>query len=286
MKTKRQNEKEKGRKDKPSHNISSSTNKSIMLARAMLQIAPPRCSSSLSFSLPKVSTYTPSLLKNVRNDFQTPPKGLHLLRQFSSKRFVIPKQSFQTWSVYRGPSFELPKLKEHMSSSHPIPCTILCVSPLTVLSTGVLNSRSNSLEPGGHDASQANKKMTRDANDHYTMRSHPKTKVEQIFNVHEVQDDQKVKLASVEFLEYAMQWWHKIVMDIDLNKRPTVVSWDDLKECMRTIFVPPHYRKELLLKLQRLHQGTQSVDAYFKELETTLTKVDMHEMRNLKWLYL
>jgi len=58
-------------------------------------------------------------------------------------------------------------------------------------------------------------------------------KCEQIFMVHEVQDDQKVKLASLEFLDYAMQWWHKIVMDIGLNKRPTMVSWVDLKECMR-----------------------------------------------------
>ena len=96
MKTKRGNEKEKERKDKLSHTISSSTTKSIMLTQSMLQLAPPRCPSSLSFSLPKVSTYTPSLLKNVRNDFQTPPKGFHLLRGFSSKRFFIPKQSFQT----------------------------------------------------------------------------------------------------------------------------------------------------------------------------------------------
>ena len=66
--------------------------------------------------------------------------------------------------------------------------------------------------------------------------------------MHEVQDDQKVKLASLEFLDYAMQWWHKTVMDIGLNKRPAV----DLKLCMRARFVPPHYRKELLLKLQRL----------------------------------
>ena len=29
-------------------------------------------------------------------------------------------------------------------------------------------------------------------------------KVEQIFNVHEVQEDQKVKLSSLEFLDYAM----------------------------------------------------------------------------------
>jgi len=102
-------------------------------------------------------------------------------------------------------------------------------------------------------------------------------KVEQIFNEHEVHDDQKVKLATLEFLDYAMQWWDKIVMDIGLNRRPTVVSWEDLKECMHARFVPPHYRKELLLKLQLLQQATQSVDAYFKELETTLTKIDMHE---------
>jgi len=54
-------------------------------------------------------------------------------------------------------------------------------------------------------------------------------KVEQIFNVYEVQKDQKVKLASLEFLDYAMQWRHQTVMDIGLNKRPTVVSWYDLK---------------------------------------------------------
>jgi len=70
-------------------------------------------------------------------------------------------------------------------------------------------------------------------------------KVEHIFNVHEVQDDQKVKLASLEFLDYAMQWWHKTVMDIGLNKRSAVVSWEHLKLCMRARFVPPHYRKEL-----------------------------------------
>jgi len=93
MKAKRENEKEKERNGKPSHKVSST--KSIMLTRAMLQLAPPRCPSSLSFSFPKVSTYTPSLLKNVRNAFQTPPKGFHLLRGFSSQGFVIPKQSFQ-----------------------------------------------------------------------------------------------------------------------------------------------------------------------------------------------
>jgi len=49
-------------------------------------------------------------------------------------------------------------------------------------------------------------------------------KVEKIFNVHEVQEDQRAKLASKEFLDYAMQWWHKTIMDIRLNKRSVMVS--------------------------------------------------------------
>jgi len=47
-------------------------------------------------------------------------------------------------------------------------------------------------------------------------------------------------------------------------------------------FVPPHYRKEILLKLQWIQQGKKSVDDYFKELETTLTKIDMHESEESK----
>jgi len=61
-----------------------------------------------------------------------------------------------------------------------------------------------------------------------------------------------------------------------------MVSWNDLKECMCDRFVPPHFRKNLLLKLQRLHQGTLNVDAYFKELETLLIQVDMHEKEEAK----
>jgi len=40
-------------------------------------------------------------------------------------------------------------------------------------------------------------------------------KVEQIFHVHEVLEDQRVRLASLEFLDYAMQWWHKTLWTLD-----------------------------------------------------------------------
>jgi len=61
-----------------------------------------------------------------------------------------------------------------------------------------------------------------------------------------------------------------------------VVSWYDLKACIRAQFVHPPYRKEFLLKLQRLHQGPKTVDEYFKDLETTLTKINTHDNEKLK----
>ena len=99
MKTRKDNEKAKERNDKPTHNTLST--KSLMLTRAMPQVEPPRYSSFLSFSLPKVPTATPYWIKNVNDDFYIPPNGFHLLRGFFIKNIIIPKQYFPTWSVYR-----------------------------------------------------------------------------------------------------------------------------------------------------------------------------------------
>jgi len=92
MKNKRENEKDKERKDKPGHNISPYTAKTIMLTRAGAQIAPPMCSSSLSFSLPNIPKYLKSLTKKFWDAIQTPPKGFHLLRVF--KKSFHPQTFF------------------------------------------------------------------------------------------------------------------------------------------------------------------------------------------------
>ena len=86
-----------------------------------------------------------------------------------------------------------------------------------------------------------------------------------------------MKIVALEFVDYAMKWWHSLVTDVCYNKRPPVVSWNDLIECMRFRFVPPHFRKDLMLKVQQFQQGTLSVDACFKELETLLLKVNLKE---------
>ena len=111
--------KDKERKDKTGINTSPHVVKTIMLTHTKIHFAPPRCSSSLSFSLPNDSKYLTSLIKNFRDDIQTPRKDSHLLREFSPKSHFIPKYSLQTWVVYKTHPYELPKLNQHKLASHP-----------------------------------------------------------------------------------------------------------------------------------------------------------------------
>ena len=88
-------------------------------------------------------------------------------------------------------------------------------------------------------------------------------KVDQIFNIHLVSDLEQVYLVILEFEDYAMTWWHQLCMD-NINQEPLAASWREIKHLMRAIFFPSYYRRETLLKLQRLQQGSMCVDEYYK----------------------
>jgi len=102
--------------------------------------------------------------------------------------------------------------------------------------------------------------------------------VEQIFNENHVKDQTQVDLVVLGFLKYAKIWWHKVCKNYDQG--PPVASWMDIKTLMCARFVPPFYRKELLLELQRLHQGPMCVSEYFKELESQMFRVGIKERLN------
>jgi len=93
IKNKRENEKDNERTDKPGHNISPYTAKTIMLTRAGLQTAPLRCS-FFSFSLPNKSKYLTSGTLKFWDEIQTLSKGSHLLRGFFIKKFFHPQIVF------------------------------------------------------------------------------------------------------------------------------------------------------------------------------------------------
>ena len=103
-----------------------------------------------------------SLLKKFRDDLPKPSKGSLLLRGILQIDHLFPKHSLQPWSVSSIHSCELPKLHEHKFVSHPQLRNLFSGNKLTMLFAGVLNSRMNSFQPGGHDTNQSKQQMTKD----------------------------------------------------------------------------------------------------------------------------
>ncbi|RDX88940.1 hypothetical protein CR513_29396, partial [Mucuna pruriens] len=55
------------------------------------------------------------------------------------------------------------------------------------------------------------------------------------------------------------------------------MSWRDLKNLIRKRFVPPSYARDLHNKLQRLYQGSKSVEEYHKEMKMNLIRAQIRE---------
>jgi len=80
-----------------------------------------------------------------------------------------------------------------------------------------------------------------------------KQNVYQIFSIYVVSEQEQVYLVVLEFEDYVMTWWHQLFMD-NIDKEPLATSWRDIKQLMYARFVSFYYRRETLLKLQRLQQ--------------------------------
>ncbi|XP_072084530.1 uncharacterized protein [Arachis hypogaea] len=61
------------------------------------------------------------------------------------------------------------------------------------------------------------------------------------------------------------------------NGKPPILSWEKMKKVMRQQFVPSFYYRELHQRLQRLYQGSKSVDEYHKEMEMLLIQANIKE---------
>ncbi|KAL0439529.1 UNVERIFIED_CONTAM: hypothetical protein Slati_2435900 [Sesamum latifolium] len=60
------------------------------------------------------------------------------------------------------------------------------------------------------------------------------------------------------------------------GKRP-ITTWEEMRTTMRRRFVPSYYRHELHNHLQRLTQGSKSVDEYYKEMEIAMIRTNIME---------
>ncbi|XP_016732311.1 uncharacterized protein [Gossypium hirsutum] len=87
----------------------------------------------------------------------------------------------------------------------------------------------------------------------------------------------KVKLAAIEFLDYAMIWWEQLTTSQRRNGERPLSTWIEMKAMMRQRFIPAYYHRELHQKLQNLTQGSKSVEDYYKEMEIAMIRADVQE---------
>ena len=68
-------------------------------------------------------------------------------------------------------------------------------------------------------------------------------------------EEKKIKLAVVEFTDYASIWWEQQVRNRRRHGERPVSTWDEMKIIMQKRFIPSHYYRDLHRKLQGLTQG-------------------------------
>ena len=105
------------------------------------------------------------------------------------------------------------------------------------------------------------------------------TKMDMVFDCHNYSEMKKVKLAVIEFTDYAIIWWDQLLINRRRNRKPPVDTWEEMKMLMRRRFVPNHYYRGLFQKFQRLTQGSKSVDEYYKEMEVAMIRANVEEDR-------
>jgi len=84
--------------------------------------------------------------------------------------------------------------------------------------------------------------------------------VQQKSDSHIVCVGHRVRLAISEFTNFALFWWSDLC---NANNTPVAPqTWNALKQCIKSHFVPPYYQRDLRFKLQTLKQGDKGVEAY------------------------
>ncbi|KAL0462366.1 UNVERIFIED_CONTAM: Transposon Ty3-G Gag-Pol polyprotein [Sesamum latifolium] len=99
--------------------------------------------------------------------------------------------------------------------------------------------------------------------------------VEQMFSCHNYSENKKLKLTALEFTDYALVWWDQMQKERVRNGERPITTWEEMRAIMRRRFVPSYYRRELHNHLQRLTQGSKSVDEYYKEMEIAMIRTNI-----------
>ncbi|XP_017620562.1 uncharacterized protein LOC108464802 [Gossypium arboreum] len=68
-------------------------------------------------------------------------------------------------------------------------------------------------------------------------------KIELVFKCHNYSERKKVKLAIIEFSDYAIVWWHQLLTSRRRNGERPISTWAKMKVVMRERFIPSYYHR-------------------------------------------
>ncbi|KAL3520179.1 hypothetical protein ACH5RR_018328 [Cinchona calisaya] len=102
-------------------------------------------------------------------------------------------------------------------------------------------------------------------------------KVDFLFDCYDYSNEKKYKLAVSCFSDYAMTWWVSEIKERHRIGDYPITRWTNLKPLLRKRFVPAHYHREQLRKLQSLRQGNLTVEEYAQEMEMAMSKAHLYE---------
>uniref|UniRef100_A0A2N9F371 Uncharacterized protein n=1 Tax=Fagus sylvatica TaxID=28930 RepID=A0A2N9F371_FAGSY len=149
----------------------------------------------------------------------------------------------------------------------------------------VRRERGHEWNPGGRDGVDRNLGSIKMKIPSFQGRTDPEVylewekKIDLVFDCHNYSKEKKVKLAVIEFTDYAIIWWDQLVTNRRRNNERPVETWGELKAIMRRRFVPSHFYRDLYQKLQNLTQGSRSVEDYHKEMEVAMIQANVEEDR-------
>nr|KYP34081.1 Transposon Ty3-I Gag-Pol polyprotein [Cajanus cajan] len=74
-----------------------------------------------------------------------------------------------------------------------------------------------------------------------------------------------------------MYWWTSLEKERRLHHEPLIQYWNELRSAIRRRHIPPYYDHELMDKLQRLKQGSLSVEEYRQQMELLMMTAGIRE---------
>ncbi len=97
-------------------------------------------------------------------------------------------------------------------------------------------------------------------------------KTDQVFRFYRYTEMEKVELATIHFTDFALSWWREERDERERDHDEPIDTWEELKQVMRSRFIPIDHEQQLLLRIERLRQGNRSPDEYYKDLRSLLQR--------------